>query len=157
MSGLEIGFLVVLSGLIIAIAIIDIKTYRIPDSLNAALFVFGIVYVFNSAALSLGVQLISAASVFLFLLAVRIIYQKFRGVAGLGLGDVKMAGAAAVWIMPLNVPFLLLFASGTAVLFVLIHAVFWGRTPNNSMIVPFGPFIGGGLMIVWILQIEGLL
>lgn len=157
MAGSAIGFMVLMSGLVLAIAYIDIKTYRIPDPLNLGLFLSGACYSYFSVDLSLIVQLTSASIVILALLCVRLFYSKLRGQVGLGLGDVKMAGAAAVWINPFNMPFLLMFASGSAVVLLILQSVFWGRELNRSSFVPFGPFIGGALMIVWILQVSGTL
>ncbi len=78
-------------------------------------------------------------------------FRHLRGTAGLGLGDVKMAGAAALWVAPWNLPLLLMLACLAALLAVAI-VILSGRRLDRLTRIPFGPFIGLGLVVVWTLE-----
>ena len=92
---------------------------------------------------------------FAFFFALRWVHHKWTGRVGLGLGDVKMLAACAGWIAPVNYPVLVLISSGAA--------LFWvGISKANGMHltdakVPFGAFLGLGLVVCWGLQNTGYL
>jgi len=144
-----------LLAVLVAIAMVDFRSLTIPDALNALLAALGLA----SAWLSAGAFPLAATVFAACLLAgfwlVRATFRLARGVTGLGLGDVKMAGAAGFWFSPWNVPAFLFFSAISALLFVAASRSVTGRLDREAR-VPFGPFLGFGLFATWLLERSGL-
>lgn len=151
MGAIEWIFVIALSGLVFAIVLIDMKTFRIPDQLNASVFGLGVLFLFFTRPETLLTQLIFAVVVFAAFWLFQRTHEAITGRLGLGFGDVKMFGAAAIWISPWNFPILLFFASASALLFVSTRYVGQSGLSLQTRI-PFGPFIGAGLVLTLIFQ-----
>ncbi len=133
------------------ITVVDLRSLRIPDGLNASLAIGGVGFQIASQKALPVWPIIGAASLCLALYGLREIYLRRRGVVGLGLGDVKMAGASALWLHPANLSIFVLLSSTIA----LVSVFFWGR--NNQRLrstgrMPFGPFLAFGLVACWCLE-----
>lgn len=134
------GFLVVST----ACAVIDAKTFRIPDVLTGGFAVFALSVDFLGAGID--VERIFAASL---AAAVLFLAGRLSG-AGIGLGDIKL-GAAGAFALGLKGGWIMLaLASGLGV------AVFWfirrrfgtsGSTHPNGYRMPFAPFLTAGAFI----------
>ena len=91
---------------VIAIAAIDARRFIIPDELTLAALVLGIANAGLetwpegwSAVFSLiGAALLRGAVLAGCFFALRALYARLRGREGIGLGDVKLAGAGGVWL-----------------------------------------------------------
>ncbi len=154
MSAIDITFGVALFATLAATAVADFRTTLIPDKLNIVLAGLGLLY--QSALIkSLPVTaILFSAAMFAFFWLIRTGYQHFRGAAGLGLGDVKMAGGSALWFSPWNLPIFLLAACFSALIFVVLSAHRGGGLDRAAKI-PFGPFLGIGLAVTWVLERSG--
>jgi leader peptidase (prepilin peptidase)/N-methyltransferase len=75
-----------------------------------------------------------------------------RGYAGLGGGDIKFAGAAGFWVGWQGIPWLLLMASLSGLVFALI-ALERHSQNNLKRRLPFGPFLCGGTFAIWMSQV----
>jgi leader peptidase (prepilin peptidase) / N-methyltransferase len=140
-------FTILLGALLIMISVIDIRQLRIPDGLNLFLFGSGISYWAVHSLEALPYQIANAAVVAGLLWLLRYGYARYSGRIGLGLGDVKMMGAAAVWISPLSVPMLIFIASFCGLVFAL------GRGNHKAGArIPFGPFLAVGLISTWFME-----
>jgi leader peptidase (prepilin peptidase) / N-methyltransferase len=90
--------LAVMATALLALAVVDARTRTLPDvlvgvvALSAAVLAVGR----GEAAVMEGVVSLVASAV--TLLSVRWASQAWRGQAGLGLGDVKLVGALALWL-----------------------------------------------------------
>jgi prepilin signal peptidase PulO-like enzyme (type II secretory pathway) len=144
-----------LLALLAAIAVVDFDRQLIPDPLNLLLAGLGLAYQAASGRGPSVAAVAWAAVLVVALWGLRAGYRRCRGVVGLGLGDVKMAGASALWISPWNLPILLIAACLSALLFVALRALA-GEPAGRRTRIPFGPFIGAGLMLTWLLEISGL-
>lgn len=98
------------------IAIVDFKTQRIPDIWTATIFLSGIFYHLTEGTSAALASLLVSAIGFALMFSLRGLHRKLRGKVGLGLGDVKLVGAAMVWIDLVQLPAFLLLASGSALL-----------------------------------------
>ncbi len=125
---------------LLALALIDLRTFRLPDALTLTLLAAGL----GLATARLPVDLVlpdprdaalGAAAGCLVLLSIRWLYSRTRGVEGLGLGDAKLAAAAGAWLGWAALPSLLLFAAATA----LVGALVVHRRLRGDLAVPFGP------------------
>ena len=86
----------------LAIAVSDIRHFIVPDVLSASAFMLGLIFagLFDDAPLAEAILtcLLRAAAAALPLLALMLLYEWWRGRPGLGLGDVKLAAVAGVWL-----------------------------------------------------------
>lgn len=135
-----------LTALLLCVCYYDFRWMIIPNWVTAGVAGLGIVY--NRAAVTasgLPIALLFAFGVFAAFWFIKIIYERWRGVAGLGFGDVKFAGAAAIWLSPLNFPAYLLMATSSALIFFLVSS---NRASGSlSRRLPFGPFLALALLI----------
>jgi leader peptidase (prepilin peptidase) / N-methyltransferase len=149
-------FGLVLLGILSAIAWIDFRYLIIPDRLVLSLAAFGIAHQAITSMAGLPMQLAAGALLFSLFWGVRRVHARISGRVGLGFGDVKMVGACAVWLHPLNLPFFIVIAC----LFALLYAIGWALLRGSAVVgvrQPFGPFLGFGLFLTWIGEQQMLL
>jgi leader peptidase (prepilin peptidase) / N-methyltransferase len=144
----------VLATLMLAIAVIDRRRLIIPDQLNALAFVAGIAEVGLRAEAPAGeaiaLAFLRAAVMFGAFFAFRDGYRRLRGIEGIGLGDVKLAGVAAVWLDWSNLPVVV----DVAALSALASALFGrlkGKKYSLTSRLPFGAFFAPAIWICWLL------
>lgn len=144
----------------IALAVCDAETLRLPDALTTPLIALGILYRVSDGltggmphgagyALRYGLMLglrgaISAVATALTLLSLRWLYVLLRRRQGMGLGDVKLAAGIAAWLgaRQMLVVFFFAVVSGALVsLTLLALARRKGRTRRGPRAVPFGTFL----------------
>jgi leader peptidase (prepilin peptidase) / N-methyltransferase len=133
----------------------DLRRGIIPDWLNLAIAVIGLAraVILDGWAAALGAGcggIVIGAIVWLL----RRLYFMFRKFQGLGLGDVKLLAASAIWIGVAGVPVQLLVASLTA-LAAAGAMQLAGRTMTRQTPLPFGPFLALGLLVTLALQSSG--
>jgi prepilin signal peptidase PulO-like enzyme (type II secretory pathway) len=144
-----------LLAVVAAIAVVDFARMVIPDGLNMALGGLGLAWQAASLAAVPAAGVAAAAGVYIALRMLAAGFRRWRGVAGLGGGDIKMAAAAATWISPWNLPLLFILAC-LAALGVVAAQALAGHPVGRTTRVPFGPFIGLGLVLTWGLETSGL-
>ena len=144
---------------LIALSIVDARTFLLPDCLTLPLIVVG---VFHSAWIGtppgpdVGDYLVAgawslaaAAAGFLFMALVARTFRQLRGTEGLGLGDAKLLAAAGAWLGLLALPSVILIAAVTALsTTLLVHRLSGRGQPLGTMPVPFGPYLAGAIWIV---------
>jgi leader peptidase (prepilin peptidase) / N-methyltransferase len=140
-------FTIVLLGLLCAISIVDFKQMRVPDGLSALLLAGGLAFWFMTARENLSAQMSCGAALAAALWLVRFGHATLTGRIGLGLGDVKMAGAGAVWINPLLLPFFVFAASASGLVYALLAA-----KRDRGERLPFAPFLAVGLFSCWMTE-----
>lgn len=136
-----------LCALCAVLAWIDIRDGIIPDWLNLTIAVLGLIRIVMSAdlAAALGAlgEGIIIGGVFWLL---RRLYFSYRGIQGLGLGDVKFLAAAGIWVGVAGIPLVLLIATITALACAGVMQLS-GRALNARTSLSFGPFLAGGLVL----------
>lgn len=147
--GVAVSFGVVLAVVLGAIAWIDIRRMIIPDALNVLLAAGGVAYQWMASPATLWVQVVSGAGMFAAFWLIRRVHAAATGRIGLGLGDVKMAGASAIWISPWNLPLFVFLASFCGLAFALCRHLMNDRLSATKR-QPFGPFLAAGLFLTWI-------
>ena len=130
----------------------DIRFGIIPNWLNAVIAVLGLA---RGLALDGGSGALTGAvagvAIGATLLLLRQGYFAWRGLHGLGLGDVKFLAAAGVWTGLADFPLLLLIATLVAlVLAGILHLA--GRAVTARTTIPFGPSLALGLLATLVLQ-----
>jgi len=150
-----------LAVLMVAIAAIDARRFIIPDELTAAALALGLVYaaVEDSEiwAQALAWSVLRGAVPALAFLGVRAGYRRWRGREGIGLGDVKLAGVAGVWLDWSTIPIAIEIAAVAALGAYFILHFYFRRTVRRTTRLPFGLFLAPAIWIAWILETTLLL
>jgi leader peptidase (prepilin peptidase) / N-methyltransferase len=145
-----IVFGIVLAALLGAIAWIDFQRLIIPDALNLGLAAAGLAYQAQVSTASLWLNAATGAAIFSALWLIRRAHSNATGRIGLGLGDVKMAGASAVWLNPWNLPAFIFIASFSALIFALGRRMLPQNGTSIETRYAFGPFLAAGLLLTWL-------
>jgi len=136
------GIGIILAGLLLALSVIDLKTYRLPNPLTLALVISGLIFAYWWKGDLLN-HLIGAVAGYSVFVAIELVYKQLRGKDGLGRGDAKLLAGAGAWCGWMGLPFIVLIGSGMG----LVAALF--PSFRKAERVPFGPFLALGIMIVW--------
>jgi leader peptidase (prepilin peptidase)/N-methyltransferase len=135
--------------LLALLSAIDLRELRLPDGLTLPLTALGLLQSWVNDPASFLWHAESAGGAFALLLAIAYAYERVRGQAGMGLGDAKLLAASGAWLGAEGLPGVLLWASGSALVGILI-ARWRGETLSASTRVPFGPFLAFGTWLVWV-------
>ena len=148
----ELPAYLVLTGALLAISIIDLEHFIVPDRITApltvsALGLLGLAAVAEGNGWRFGRTLLGGVAFFAFLLLLNIFYPK-----GMGMGDVKLAFPLGLYLgwFGWGQVFLggfLAFLLGAVVGVTLIAT----KIKSRKDVVPFGPFLALGAMltILW--------
>ena len=147
-----------LAALMALITLSDFKHFIIPNEFSLPAIPLGVaanVMVFNAddwmAGLTeslLGVVL-AAGSFYLL----RAVWYRWRGVDGLGMGDVKLAGVAGAWLGPALLASACLAAALAGLVTVVVMMLIPGRRVRLSDHIPFGCFIAPVILLFWMLRV----
>jgi leader peptidase (prepilin peptidase) / N-methyltransferase len=143
-----------LACLMIGIAAVDARRFIIPDEFSAAAFVLGLI----DAALELpdaaGAAVATAALrgivTALALFGLWAAYRRLRGREGIGLGDVKLAAVAGVWLDWPSIPLAFEIAALAALSACLARWLVSGRSVRATTRLPFGLFLAPAIWIAWL-------
>ena len=127
-----------------AIAIIDLRQFRIPDALSLPLALCGMLVAWLLPILPWQNHLIGAVAGFALFAVIGEVYFRHTGTEGLGLGDAKLFGAAGAWLGWQALPSVLLIAAVGGLVFALLR--------GRHLRVAFGPWLALGLWLVWLWQ-----
>jgi leader peptidase (prepilin peptidase) / N-methyltransferase len=140
--------------LMLSIAIIDARQFTIPDRLVAIAIGLGFVSIGVDSAFE-SVELLNAALrgalVGLAFWALRALYEKLRNREGLGLGDVKLAVVAGVWLNWMAIAGAVEIAALAALAVIGIR--FLRRLPiTRATPIPFGLFFAPAIWVAWLIE-----
>lgn len=142
--------------IVLAIAAVDGKRFLIPDSLNAAAFALGVVYAivqgYGDAGPVLADAALRALVLALLFLGLRLFYARLRGKQGIGLGDVKLAAVAGVWLDWSAMPIAVEIAAVSALAAYGLRCYVLRRRPRSTGRLPFGLFFAPAIWVAWLLQ-----
>lgn len=137
-------YLMVLGWLLLALSLIDLTHYLLPDWGTLGLILAGLaVAAADPQAVGPGAAAAGAILGYGSLALIGWGYQRLRGRMGLGLGDAKLLAAAGTWLGPWSLPVLVLIASLAGLAAVLILALA-GRRVDATTPLAFGPFLSLG-------------
>jgi leader peptidase (prepilin peptidase) / N-methyltransferase len=150
-----------LAVLMVAIAALDARLFIIPDELTAAALVLGLAYAAVQDAdtwlQALAWSLARGAAPALVFLGVRAGYRRWRGREGIGLGDVKLAAVAGVWLDWPAIPVAIDIAAVAALGAYLIVFLCFRRAVRRTTRLPFGLFLAPAIWLAWIAETTLLL
>lgn len=142
-------------GLLIALSAIDLKHWILPDKLNLALGIAGLVFHFSTgyAYVDIRDMLLGAAVGAGMLYVIRFFANRHYETDALGLGDVKLLGAAGLWLGMEGV--LMAVTAGAAAglvhgLGVAAHTAWKNKTKFTirQLAIPAGPGFCIGIAVV---------
>lgn len=125
--------------LLLPLALLDARHFWLPDRLNAALAVAGLLLGERMLQASLLDRWIGALAGGLILAAIAWSYRRARGGEGMGGGDPKLVAAIGCWLGWQALPLMLLLASAGGIVWALA-AQQKGDQPLALRRVPFGLF-----------------
>jgi leader peptidase (prepilin peptidase) / N-methyltransferase len=145
-----------LAVLMIAIAAVDARRFIIPNELTAAALVLGFLYAAiqgsDPVLEALSYAALRGAVLALAFLGLRILYRRIRGRDGIGLGDVKLAGVAGVWLDWWMISVVIEIAALAALIVYLVRLL-RGRASVRLMTkMPFGLFFAPAIWVGWLLE-----
>jgi leader peptidase (prepilin peptidase) / N-methyltransferase len=138
--GFDTGLILELpfAAMLIAVAGIDIDHRIIPNKILLPAAVYGVLGAAVIRTNELPELLIAGAGAFLFLLIAALAYP-----AGMGMGDVKLAGVLGLYLGAAVAPAILIaLVAGVLVSMVVIARV--GVAGGRKTAIPFGPFLALG-------------
>jgi leader peptidase (prepilin peptidase) / N-methyltransferase len=127
----------------------DALAFRLPDILTLPLIAAGLATAWWLPDHDLAGHAIAAflgAAVFY---AISVAYRKTRGQDGLGLGDVKLAGAAGAWLGWQALPYVVLLACAAGLGWVGIAMIRRGKDALRERI-PFGVALCFAIWVIWL-------
>jgi leader peptidase (prepilin peptidase)/N-methyltransferase len=139
----------------LAIAVVDARSFLIPDPLNIVGVALGVA---NTAVLGQGDPamladaVLRAVVVAAAFLGLRMGYARLRRRHGIGLGDVKLAAVAGIWLDWSAVPIAIEIAALSALAAYAFGRYVLGHSLRPSTRLPFGLFFAPAIWIGWLLQ-----
>lgn len=150
-EGLYGAFLAVL---MLAIAANDARHYRVPNELTGAAFALALLragaFVPDVGAEALLWPLARAAAAGLPLLLLMLLYRRWRGRDGLGLGDVKLAAVCGSWLDLATVVAVIELAALLAIGAYAANAALRRKPLRGTAALPFGLFLAPAIWIGWL-------
>ena len=144
----------------LTIAVIDARSFVIPDWLNAAGLALALIHaalaeperVPAAMAWAVAVAALRGAALAFAFLAIRSLYGRIRGRQGLGLGDVKLAGVAGAWLDWPIMPIAVEIAAFAALSTYALRQFMFRRRVRATNRVPFGLFLAPSIWVCWLLE-----
>ncbi len=142
--------------LMLGIASADARRFVVPNALSGSAFALGVIHAGVAGpdyGLEGGLMALSRAALAagLFLI-MRVAYRGLRGREGLGLGDVKLAGAAGAWLSLPMLPIAIEIAAIAALTAYALRQWKRVRVLRAAGRVPFGAFFAPAIWFGWVLE-----
>lgn len=134
---------------LLTLAMIDLDTQLLPDSLTLPLLWLGLLFNLNGYFVSLSAAVVGAAAGYLALWSVYWLFKLATGKEGMGYGDFKLLAALGAWMGWTMLPAIILLSSivGAVVGITLMLVTKRGR----NIPIPFGPYLAaaGVIALFW--------
>ncbi|WP_245257529.1 prepilin peptidase [Methylocapsa acidiphila] len=142
--------------LMIAIAFVDARRFVIPNELSFAAFVLGLADAasqdFADPGASVAAAALRGALVGLAFFGLREAYRGLRKRQGIGLGDVKLAVVAGVWLDWAFIPVAVELAALSALAAYGLGRLRAQVPMRRGARLPFGLFFAPAIWICWLLE-----
>ena len=124
---------------LLALAVIDFRTYLLPDMLTLPLLWAGLVYQLLFQPQLLSGAVIGAMAGYLVLWAFYWAFKLITGKEGMGFGDFKLLAALGAWVGWSMLPLLLILSAGIGAAIGLAAQALFPQLRGQPL--PFGPFL----------------
>jgi len=137
--------------ILLYLSYVDLRSFRLPDSITLPLIVTGIVFSFLSPSHYVDVadSIIGMLMGYGSLWLLNYLYRLIKRQDGIGMGDAKLLAALGAWLGWSALPSILLFASISGLIGGMIYLK-W-RKQSSQHAFPFGPFLAfaGIIELLW--------
>lgn len=117
----------------------DIHYFLLPDYLIISLFITGALFsYYGRIPVPLPVCLTMALVLGTLLYLANLFFYIIRNVWGMGLGDIKLMMALTAWFTPMQMIYIVILSTSSALLWIII---IWLIKRKTLLKIPFGPFI----------------
>ncbi len=146
----------VLTGYLIALSGIDLRTKLLPDQLTLPLLWLGLVAAIENLYIGQKTALLGAIAGYLSLWSVYWVFKQLTGKEGMGHGDFKLLAALGAWTGLAGVLPTVLISSLVGAVIGSIWLATQGR--DKATPIPFGPYlaIAGWITFFWGGQLVGM-
>jgi leader peptidase (prepilin peptidase)/N-methyltransferase len=133
------------------LAYVDLRTFRLPNSITFPLIFLGLIFNFYSTARLTNFSDAATGSAvgYIFIWGLNEIYRRFKQRHGIGMGDAKLLAALGAWLGLAALVNILFLASMGGI----IGGLVWLKIHQKSIrsAFPFGPFIAiaGIIELLW--------
>jgi leader peptidase (prepilin peptidase) / N-methyltransferase len=135
-------------------SLVDIDRFILPNAITIGLVVAGLIFGALVSGDVLSERALGAITGYASLVAVAHTYRLIRHREGLGRGDAKFFAAGGAWLGWASLPWVLVAASISALIYVVgVKAAGKDIAPASRLV--FGPFIAAGIWLAWLVQIVG--
>jgi leader peptidase (prepilin peptidase)/N-methyltransferase len=134
---------------LVALTMIDVDTYLLPDDITLPLLWLGLIVNSFSSFTDLPSALWGAIAGYLALWSVYKLFKLVTGKEGMGYGDFKLLAALGAWMGWQMLPQIILLSSLVGAVIGISMIIIRGRDKNIP--IPFGPYlaIAGWIAFVW--------
>lgn len=137
------------------IAAIDARYFIIPDELSIAAIVLALAAARLEPAGSadeVAWAVARGAVLALLFLILKVAYRAFRKKDGVGMGDVKLAGVAGVWLGWQTAAITIEFAALSALISYTVCCCLFKRSLRTNAFLPFGLFFAPAIWLGWLIE-----
>lgn len=134
---------------LLLLAVLDIRHFWLPDRVTLPLLLTGLGVAWLLGTPPIADAAIGAGAGFLILFLIGLAYRAVRGRDGIGGGDSKLLAAIGAWLGWQILPLVILLASATGLLVVLIHSIS-GQSTATTDRLPFGAFLAVTTWPLWL-------
>jgi leader peptidase (prepilin peptidase)/N-methyltransferase len=154
---LETGLAALFGWALVFAALVDWRTYLLPDIITLPLIPIGIAAAFlrdgQYAALYAAIGALIGYAAFAGLAW---LYRRLRGRDGLGLGDAKLLAAGGAWAGPLLLTWIVALGAGLTLAALLVARLTGGDRMQADTAAPFGPGLSAAAFLVHIAALAGI-
>lgn len=142
----------VFAWLLLALAVLDIVAFWLPDRLTGTLGVTGLIAGAAGVRPGLEPRLIGGLAGFLALWLIAVVYRRLRGRSGMGGGDPKLFSAIGLWLGWRMLPAVLLLACMVGLVVVLL-AYSRAEPMTRHTALPLGALLAMAAYPAWVAMI----
>ncbi len=139
----------VLGWTLLGLAVLDHYNMILPDALTLPLLIVGLGVAVLIDPAKLPAHGIGVIVGYFAFAGIGWLYARFRGRAGLGMGDAKLLAAGGAWLSWLALPSVVFIAAALALGVALVASVA-GRVAMMDKRIPFGPYLASAIWITWL-------
>lgn len=148
-GGWLIGATCLFGWTLLALAVIDVRYFILPDPLTLLLVLTGLATASAIGPETIAPHLVGSVAGFAAFAAVSVLYRLLRGRDGLGFGDAKLMAGIGAWLSWEGLPSVVLIAAIASLIVILLEGAL-GRPIDWDRRLPFGAYLALGAWLVWI-------
>jgi leader peptidase (prepilin peptidase)/N-methyltransferase len=141
-----------LSILLAWITFSDIKAYRIPNPASFCLVMIGCIHLIGFTKSVVVDHVLTSIFWPIVFYVVAKLFQRFRGIEGLGFGDVKLISGIGIWLGFIDTQLTILWATLAAISFLLGSSLVNGSKLSEITMrkIPLGAFLCFFAWVFWL-------